>query len=277
MLSIRIERLSFAYSDRVPLFRDVDLHLGRGFTGVVGENGSGKSTLLRLVGGELAPRSGRVIVGPDDALVAVCPQDLDELCDDAAMLAARSDASAGRWRAILALEDDQLGRWFSLSPGERRRWQLGGALAREPDVLLLDEPTNHIDATCRARVVDALRRFDGIALVISHDRVLLDELTVATLRIHGGAVHLYPGGYSEAKAVWEADEHRAREVRADARRVAAKAHRHLVATRVEHRGAVASTSAGNRKKGIRDHDATNMGRQTVIGWAEDRLGRRVEV
>jgi ATPase subunit of ABC transporter with duplicated ATPase domains len=77
--------------------------------------------------------------------------------------------------------------------------------------------------------------------------------------------------------VWEADEERAREVRSGARRAAAKAKRHLVAARDEHRGAVANIGAGHRKKSIRDHDATNMLRQTLIGWAEDRLGRRVEV
>src|SRR5262249_33748517 len=179
MSSIRIERLAFAYSDLVPLLSDVDLHLTRGFTGVVGANGDGKSTLLGLVAGRLAPSAGRIRLEPRDALVALCPQDVDALPPDARELAERGDADAGRWRAVLARGPDQLARWPTLSPGERRRWQLGGALARGPDILLLDEPTNHVDPSCRALLLGALHRFDGLAVVISHDRAVLDELTAA--------------------------------------------------------------------------------------------------
>src|SRR5215470_9895144 len=184
MSSIRIERLAFAYSDRVPLLSDVDLHLTRGFTGVVGANGSGKSTLLGLIAGALAPTAGRIHLEPRDALVALCPQDVECVPTDAAELADRGDGDAGHWRAVLALDADQLARWPTLSPGERRRWQLGGALARGPDVLLLG----------------ALRRFDGIGVLISHDRAVLDELTTATIRVHAGGARLYPGGYTAARA-----------------------------------------------------------------------------
>ena len=192
MSSIRIERLAFAYSDRVPLLSDVELHLTRGFTGVVGANGSGKSTLLGLIAGALTPTAGRIHREPRDALVALCPQDVDHIPPDAIELAERGDADAGRWRAVLALDPDQLARWPTLSPGERRRWQLGGALARGPDLLLLDEPTNHVDPSCRALLLGALHRFDGIAVVISHDRAVLDELTFATIRVHGGTARTGP-------------------------------------------------------------------------------------
>jgi ATPase subunit of ABC transporter with duplicated ATPase domains len=277
MLSIRIERLAFAYSDLVPLLSDVELHLTRGFTGLVGENGAGKSTLLGLVEGRLVPAAGHVHVEPRDAVVASCPQDIERLPAEASELAERTDRDAGRWRALLALNAGALARWATLSPGERRRWQLGGVLARDPDVLLLDEPTNHVDGACRALLLGALRRFAGLALVISHDRALLDELTTATVRIHGGRARRYPGGYSAAKQAWEADELRARELRADARRAASQATHRLVEARQEHREADASRRGSRRKKGPGDHDATSTGRKIVIGWAEARLGRRVEV
>src|SRR5262249_11681830 len=111
MSSIRIERLAFAYSDRVPLLADVGLHVARGFTAVVGANGSGKSTLLGLVAGRLAPSRGHVRIEPRDALIALCPQDVDDVPDDAVALAERGDSDAGRWRAVLALDADQLARW----------------------------------------------------------------------------------------------------------------------------------------------------------------------
>jgi ATPase subunit of ABC transporter with duplicated ATPase domains len=277
MSSIRIERLAFAYSDLVPLLSDVELHLTRGFTGVVGANGSGKSTLLGLIAGALAPTAGRIHREPRDALVALCPQDVDRVPPDAGELAERGDADAGRWRAVLALGPDQLVRWPTLSPGERRRWQLGGALARGPDILLLDEPTNHVDPSCRALLLGALHRFDGIAVVISHDRAVLDELTTATIRVHAGTARRYPGGYSAARAGWEADEARQRDVRTAAQREARTAVRRLTEARSDQRSADAGRNAGRHMKGPRDHDATSFMRTGKIAAAEARLGRRVEV
>src|SRR5262249_11228002 len=145
MHSIKLERLAFGYSDAVPLLADVDVHLQRGFTGVVGENGAGKSTLVRLIAGELTPSGGRILVEPRDAVTAVCPQGVAALDDDVRALAGAGDAEARRWRSVLGLVPDELARWNTLSPGERRRWQLGSSLVRAPDVLLLDEPTNHVD------------------------------------------------------------------------------------------------------------------------------------
>jgi ATPase subunit of ABC transporter with duplicated ATPase domains len=277
MSSIRIERLAFAYSDLVPLLSDVELHLTRGFTGVVGSNGSGKSTLLGLIAGALAPTAGRVHLEPRDALIARCPQDVDRMPPDAGELAERGDADAGRWRAVLALDPDQLARWPTLSPGERRRWQLGGALARGPDILLLDEPTNHVDPSCRALLLGALHRFDGLAIVISHDRAVLDELTTATIRVHAGTARLHPGGYSAARAGWEADEARQRDVRDAARREARSATRRLAEARSDQRSADANRSAGRHMKSLRDHDASGALRTGKTAGAEARLGRRVEV
>jgi ATPase subunit of ABC transporter with duplicated ATPase domains len=277
MPSIRIERLAFAYSDLVPLLSDVDLHLTHGFTGVVGANGSGKSTLLGLIAGALAPTAGRIHLEPRDALIALCPQDVDRMPPDAAELAERGDADAGRWRAVLALDADQLARWPTLSPGERRRWQLGGALARGPDLLLLDEPTNHVDPSCRALLLGALRRWGGLAVVISHDRAMLDELTTETVRVHAGTARLYPGGYSAARAIWEADESHQRDLRTAAQREARSAARRLGDARSDQRSADANRSAGRHMKSLRDHDASGALRMGKTAVAEARLGRRVEV
>ncbi len=268
MSSIRVERLSFAYSDSISLLCGVELHVSRGFTGVVGENGAGKSTLLHLIAGSRFPTAGRIAIDPPDALVASCPQDV---------LAPPVQEVTGRLRGMLGLADDQLARWDTLSPGERRRWQIGAALSAEPDVLLLDEPTNHVDASCRALLVSALRRFDGIGLVISHDRALLDELTTATIHVHAGTARLYPGCYSAAKHTWEADEQRARELRGEAQRQVRHAAKQLAEARRDQQQADANRSASRRKKGPKDHDAVTLGASTRIAWAEARHGRTVEV
>src|SRR5688500_8713725 len=179
MPSIRLVRVGFAYDGRDAVLGDVDLHLGAGWTGVVGANGAGKTTLLHLALGSLLPTSGAVVRIPDDALVRLCAQRVDEPGDDVLALAGALDRAAARWRQRLALDPDALDRWATLSPGERKRWQIAAALALEPDVLALDEPTNHLDTAARGLVIGALRRHRGIGVLVSHDRVLLDELCTA--------------------------------------------------------------------------------------------------
>jgi ATPase subunit of ABC transporter with duplicated ATPase domains len=277
MPSVRAERLAFAHHDAVPILAGVDLHLPEGFTGVVGENGAGKSTLLRLVAGDLAPTGGRVRVLPEGARVVRCPQEVDAPTAEVLALAAAEDAAARRWSGLLHLRPGDLERWATLSPGERRRWQVAAALARDPDVLLLDEPTNHVDDAARALLVDALRAFRGVGLVVSHDRALLAALTTRTLRVHAGGAALYAGAYEAARARWEAEAEAAWRRRGDAQEAARRAARALDAARREHAQAEAMRGTARRARGPKDSDARTLGAKTRAAWAEDRLGRSVRV
>ena len=274
MASIRLERVAFAYPSSPPLLAGVELHLVRGFTGLVGANGAGKSTLLALISGALDPTSGRVIATSPVTAVAQTLDDRPAMVDE---LAARDDADAGRWCAVLALNRDSLARWPTLSPGERRRWQLAAALAREPDALLLDEPTNHVDARGRALIVGALRRYRGIGVVASHDRTLLDELTAATVLVEAGTARRYAGNYSAARETWLAERARAVDVRRAAIATAEHAERALHRARDDARAADARRPASARKKGPRDHDATTLVRTNAIARGAASAGRRAEV
>ena len=202
MPSIRFDRVTFAHHDAFPLLDHASAVFPDGWTGLVGENGAGKSTLLRLVAAELAPRQGRIHVEPEGATVVLCHQDVDLPGDDVRSLAARDDGPAWRLRGELQLDGADLERWSTLSPGERRRWQIAAMLAREPRVLLLDEPTNHLDADGRALVLAALQRFRGAGILVSHDRALLEALTIRTARLHRGQLTLTDGDYGEAREVW---------------------------------------------------------------------------
>jgi ATPase subunit of ABC transporter with duplicated ATPase domains len=277
MPSLRAERLAFAYADAVPILDGVDLHLPAGFTGLVGENGAGKSTLLRLLAGTLAPTAGRIRADPPDALVVLCPQEVEQPGADALALAGAGGADAGRLRAALRLDAGALDRWPSLSPGERRRWQIGGALARHPDVLLLDEPTNHLDDGARALLVAALRRFRGVGVVVSHDRTLLDDLTTRTLRLAAGGARLYPGPYGAARPLRLPERAAAWAARGLAQREAREASRRLDEARRTRERAERGRSAGRRMRGPKDSDARSVVRTTMAAWAEDRAGRRVEL
>ena len=183
MPAVHFRDLSFSYSSAVPVLAGVSLSLGKGWTGVVGANGVGKSTLLRLIDGSLSPSQGAVVVDPNNGLVVHCPQTADTADPNIERLAAAWDGEAQTARGRLGLVQDDLNRWSTLSPGERKRWQIGGALYQHPDVLLLDEPTNHLDAPARDLLLDALDRYRGVGLIVSHDRTVLNRLCRRILRI----------------------------------------------------------------------------------------------
>jgi ATPase subunit of ABC transporter with duplicated ATPase domains len=269
--AVSAAHLSFAFTDAVPILDDVAFSLVPGWTGLVGENGAGKSTLLRLIAGELRPTSGHVRLHPPEARVAWARQDVEER-DPAIDGFAASDASGdARLRAVLRLDPTTLGRWPTLSPGERRRWQLGSVLAAVPDVLLLDEPTNHLDAEARGWVIEALRAFRGSGLVVAHDRTLLDALVTRVWRLHDGGLRLWSGSYSDARAAWEAE--RAGQVREQARRRDEhdRQRRLLDRQRRDAEAAARQRRAGPRMKTIHDHDQSSA----AVGGKIERSGRNV--
>ncbi|QSQ15797.1 ATP-binding cassette domain-containing protein [Myxococcus landrumensis] len=277
MSSLRAHSVSFAYSDAVTVLSDIEFHLAAGWTGLVGANGAGKSTLLRMLSGELTPTEGHFQFDPPSPVLRLCRQEVEALTPDISEFAESWDGLARRLHGQLGLDVSALERWSTLSPGERKRWQVGAALAAEPDVLLLDEPTNHLDAEARTWLVSALRRFRGVGVVVSHDRPLLETLTSATLRVHGGDARLWPGAYSAAKQHWEAE----REAEVDAyqqrRSEQRRAARMLDQARREQQGADASRSTSKRLKNKYDNDARSMGAKVTVGWAEAHAGRRVGI
>ncbi|MGO8999603.1 MAG: ATP-binding cassette domain-containing protein [Polyangiaceae bacterium] len=273
MQALLAKGLAFAHGDAAPLLDQVDFHLTPGWYGLVGANGSGKTTLLRILARELRPDAGRVRLEPEDAIVVVCAQDVHRLSEDIAALAEREDSDAHRLRATLDLDAAALARWPTLSPGERKRWQVGGALAREPDVLLLDEPTNHLDARGRDWLAAALRRFRGIGVVVSHDRALLVALTRATLRIRAGRVELMPGSYDDAKREWEREAREAQTRRDGLRAERDAAERRLADARRDR--ASAEKAISPTMKGPRDHDGRSMARKGMARRAEKSIARVV--
>jgi len=278
MSSIRFERVSFSFHDAAPVLTAADVELGAGFTGLVGANGAGKTTLLRLVAGELAPDAGRVSVRPERARAVLCPQEVGDPGAGVARFAEAWQAgerAARRLGGTLGLDPAGLARWATLSPGERKRWQLAAALHAEPDVLLLDEPTNHLDAGGKRELLEALRTFPGAGLVVSHDRAFLEALTVRTLHLEHGGLRLLEQTYGEAREVWEGEARGARERRAAAQEEARRAARKLADARRERESAERAKSGARRDP--KDRDARTLGAKTRRDWAEARLARDVSV
>jgi ATPase subunit of ABC transporter with duplicated ATPase domains len=179
-----------------PVLEDLSAEFHPGWTGVTGDNGAGKTTFLMLATGLLESQSGKI----SGAGGIYCPQrtgELPPLWEDF-FYAADSDAS--RLMSRLGIEADWPYRWETLSPGERKRMQLGIALWRQPDLLAVDEPTNHLDRQARELIAAALETYPGTGLLVSHDRSLLDRLCGVCLFIRQGKGILRPGGVSRGLA-----------------------------------------------------------------------------
>jgi ATPase subunit of ABC transporter with duplicated ATPase domains len=266
---LQVSDLSFSRAD-VPLVTGASFRLNPGITGVVGPNGAGKSTLLSVLAGEIAPSSGSVVA----PAARLCRQE-PALDDAIRRFAAGDDPIARAALHRLGLDPSELERWPTLSPGERRRWQIAAALADAPELLLLDEPTDHLDADARDWLVAALQGFRGIARVVSHDRALLDALATRTLRLSEGRIALGTGGATAALGAWESDR-RGRIAALDAASAAEQRSRRALADSRRERDATArSTSGRARMRGPKDHDATGIIATTKAAWADTSAGKRV--
>jgi ATPase subunit of ABC transporter with duplicated ATPase domains len=223
MPSITLASVSWSTPDSRTILSNLDLAFARERTGIVGRNGVGKSTLLRLLTGELTPATGHVAV---DGRVALLRQSVQvgvgetiaDLFDARAGLALLRKAEAGEASADEIAEADwtlearidealaAVGLPLSadtpldaLSGGQRTRAALAGAMFGAPDFLLLDEPTNNLDREGRAAVRELLRGWRGGAIVVSHDRELLEEMDAIVELTALGAAR-YGGGWSAYRA-----------------------------------------------------------------------------
>jgi ATPase subunit of ABC transporter with duplicated ATPase domains len=217
--SIILSKLSWSTPDGRSLFSDLDLSFGPERTGLVGRNGVGKTTLFRLIAGETTPASGNVAATGKLAVLAqaTTPASAETVADlfgvapALALLerAERGDATAseiaeadwaleGRLAAALArfrLDMPAETPLASLSGGQRTRVGLAALLFAEPDFLLLDEPTNNLDRDGRDAVIDMLAGWRAGAIVISHDRELLETMDAIVELSSLGATR-YGGNWS---------------------------------------------------------------------------------
>lgn len=226
MASISLSRIGWATPDGHSVLTGVDLNFAQERTGLVGRNGVGKSTLLKLITGERQPLTGTVRVTGTLGLLkqAVRPGERESVADlfgvaGALALLRRAEAGtasmeeladadwtlAERITAALARVGLDAGpeiRLTELSGGQRTRASLAAAIFAAPDFLLLDEPTNNLDRSGRDAVISLLAGWRAGAIVVSHDRELLDRMDAIVELTSLGATR-YGGNwtrYRERKA-----------------------------------------------------------------------------
>ncbi|MFP6660493.1 MAG: ATP-binding cassette domain-containing protein [Myxococcota bacterium] len=202
---LRLDAIAKRFEETV-VYRGVSLTLHRGdHVAVAGPNGAGKSTLLRIAAGVLAPDEGQRKVGHNVSVAYFGQHQLEQLDASRSVLAELESCAEvddmprlrSHLGAFLFVRDDVEKRISVLSGGEKARVALAKLLLRPRNFLVLDEPTNHLDVESREVLEQALARFAGTILFVSHDRSFINA--VATRVVEVGVDHLedHLGNYDD--------------------------------------------------------------------------------
>ena len=211
---IRMEHVSFSYSDQGPTVQDVSFHVEKGeFAAILGANGAGKTTTVRLIDGLIKPTSGRVLIhGTDTATSPVSErarrvgflfQNPDrQICKNTVreeiLFGLRTVRGEEGQEALNARCEEVLKDFgfsgeeepFSLSRGQRQRVALASILAVEPEVLILDEPTTGLDYMECCHIMDRIRWMNEekqvTVIMVCHDMEVVLDYAGRALVMSGG-------------------------------------------------------------------------------------------
>lgn len=269
--SISLLNVTWAPPEQPPLFAELNLSFGPVRTGLVGRNGVGKTTILKLIAGELRPQVGTVSINgslgimrqtvhiePDEtvadlfgisgALAILRRAEAGESTDEELMdadwtLETRLASALGR----VGLEVTPETQLAAMSGGQRTRAGLAALLFAEPDFLLLDEPTNNLDRDGRESVIKTLTSWRSGAMVVSHDRELLENMD-AIVELNTLGATRYGGNWSRFRELKAQELAAAQRELADAEKRIADVNRSAQATAERH-ARTSGTGQRNAAKG----------------------------
>lgn len=209
--TVELSHVSKSYGD-VVLIRDFSyIFLKNDRVGFIGPNGCGKTTLMKILTGRCEPDAGNVIIG-QTIKIGYYAQEINEkemppekrVIDYIRDVAEYVQTEDGSITASQMLEKflfegkEQYGLLGKLSGGEKRRLNLLKVLMGAPNVLILDEPTNDLDIATLTVLEDYLDDFQGIVIVVSHDRYFLDRTVKRIFAFEeGGRLRQHEGGYTD--------------------------------------------------------------------------------
>ena len=201
----QFQKVAKSYGNKL-VFGNVDFTIERGDrVALVGVNGAGKSTLIKLLAGTESLTKGEYTLGHNaepDYFAQDQYKELDvnaRLLDDVSAAAPRATQTELRnlLGCFLFSEDDVFKRIGVLSGGERNRYALARMLLQPSNFLLLDEPTNHLDIRAKDVLLEALEKFTGTIVFVSHDRYFIEHLATRVFEIADGNVNVFPGDYTD--------------------------------------------------------------------------------
>ena len=269
---ITLDHISYAHPTQPPLFADLSAVFSAPLTGLIGDNGCGKTTLMRLILGDLTPDSGSLAVPEQMAYLPQDlglgrEQTLAELCGIAETLQALQAVESGEYspelyevigdnwdveeRTLATLatygftpatlvdrdNPEAIRALFtrdmrSFSGGEAVIAALASLMVSDPEFILLDEPTNNLDSSAKAQLFTALEALPCPALIISHDRDLLERVNVIA-ELHAdrkGLAHLriFEGNYSTYRQALDTEQQAAQRRVTEAKNEVRSAHREWV-------------------------------------------------
>lgn len=295
MPSITLSALSWSKPDGEHALTDLDLAFGPERTGLVGRNGVGKTILLNILAGTLRPSSGTVAIQGRVALARQmlrpgAGETIADVFGATQALAVLRRAEKGE----ATLEELENADWTveerimsalvrlgldaradtlltELSGGQRTRAVLAAAIFSEPEFLLLDEPTNNLDRDGRRAVIDLLSDWRSGAIVVSHDREMLEEMD-AIIELTSLGTKRYGGGWSAYQTARAVELEAAQQSLAHAQKTADEIDRkaRALAERQDRRDA-----SGTRKAAKGDMPRILLGRRKSS--AEESRGRGVEL
>jgi ATP-binding cassette, subfamily F, member 3 len=212
-IGLSLEHLSIGYPDRT-IATGINLHLDKGKkVAILGDNGQGKSTLLKTIVGDLEPVKG-TCKWTNGLRVAYYAQHVNTSLDleltvekylkEIASSEIKDDEIFRMMNNFLFKKNDSQKQIKVLSGGEKARLCLAGMFLTKSDVLLLDEPTNHLDFETVEAMGEALNKFNGTVIVISHDRTFVNLIANEIWEVANGEVKRVLGTYEDY--VWNKEQ-----------------------------------------------------------------------
>ena len=202
---VTMEKVSGGYDGRAVLSR-IDLTLSDDDrVGLLGANGNGKSTFARLIGGRLAPMSGKIVRANKLEVGFFAQHQVEDLepggtpyTHVAERMRGEAESKVRGRVAMIGFSGPRANTKIeALSGGEKARLLMGLATFEGPQLLILDEPTNHLDIDSRAELVEAINDYEGACIIVSHDRRLLEACVDRLWLVASGTVKPFDGDLAD--------------------------------------------------------------------------------